>query len=83
MGELITTVEHTNGTGDDYWDSTTSSRQIVVSGIYIAVFENLDTGEKKIQNLLSLDRRKQSFMKKNTKSFGNYNSDSNNNSVSE
>ena len=52
MGELITTVEHTNGTGDDYWDSTTSSRQIVVSGIYIAVFENLDTGEKKIQKFV-------------------------------
>ncbi len=52
LGELITTVEHTNGTGDDYWDSTTSSRQIVVSGIYIAVFENLDTGEKKIQKFV-------------------------------
>jgi len=48
LGELINTIEHTDGTGDDYWDSVTSSNQIVVSGIYIAVFENLDTGEKKI-----------------------------------
>jgi hypothetical protein len=48
LGELINTIEHTDGTGDDYWDSVTSSNQIVVSGIYIAVVENLDTGEKKI-----------------------------------
>lgn len=48
LGELINTIEHTDGTGDEYWDSVTSSNQIVVSGIYIAVFENLDTGEKKI-----------------------------------
>jgi len=48
LGELINTIEHTDGTGDDYWDSVTSSNQVVVSGIYIAVFENLDTGEKKI-----------------------------------
>jgi len=48
LGELINTIEHLDGTGDEYWDSVTSSNQIVVSGIYIAVFENLDTGEKKI-----------------------------------
>lgn len=48
LGELINTIEHLDGTGDDYWDSVTSSNQLVVSGIYIAVFENLDTGEKKI-----------------------------------
>ena len=48
LGELINTIEHTDGTGDEFWDSVTSSNQIVVSGIYIAVFENLDTGEKKI-----------------------------------
>ena len=48
LGELINTVEHTDGTGDEYWDSVTSSNQLIVSGIYIAVFENLDSGEKKI-----------------------------------
>lgn len=52
LGELIAEVEHTNGTGDDYWDSATSSNQIVVSGVYIAVFENLDTGEKKISKFV-------------------------------
>ncbi|OGU76370.1 MAG: hypothetical protein A2W11_13860 [Ignavibacteria bacterium RBG_16_35_7] len=48
IGELIETIEHTDGSGDDYWDSVTSSNQIVVSGIYIAVVENNDTGERKI-----------------------------------
>jgi hypothetical protein len=38
-GDLVQTIEHTNGTGDEYWDLVTSSRQTVVSGIYIAYFE--------------------------------------------
>lgn len=48
LGELIETIEHTDGSGDQAWDSLTSSGQIIVSGIYIAVIENKDTGEKKI-----------------------------------
>ena len=48
LGELINTIEHTDGSGDQAWDSRTSSGQIVVSGIYIAVIENLDSGQKKI-----------------------------------
>ena len=39
LGDLIATIDHTNGSGDDYWYSLTSSRQIVVSGLYIAYFE--------------------------------------------
>jgi hypothetical protein len=38
-GDLIETIEHTDGTGDQLWDSLTSSRQVVVSGLYIAYFE--------------------------------------------
>jgi hypothetical protein len=38
-GDLIETIEHTNGSGDDYWHSLTSSKQVVVSGLYIAYFE--------------------------------------------
>ena len=38
-GDLIQTIEHTDGSGDEPWDQTTSSRQIVVSGVYIAHFE--------------------------------------------
>ena len=38
-GDLIETIDHTNGSGDEYWHSVTSSKQIVVSGLYIAYFE--------------------------------------------
>jgi len=41
-GDLIDTIEHTNNSGDELWDSVTSSRQVVVSGLYIAVFETPD-----------------------------------------
>lgn len=37
LGELVDTIEHTDGSGDEFWDHTTSSRQIVASGLYIAV----------------------------------------------
>ena len=39
IGDLIKTINHTNGSGDERWDSKTSSGQIVVSGLYIAYFE--------------------------------------------
>ncbi|MBN2354625.1 fibronectin [candidate division KSB1 bacterium] len=38
-GDLVQTIEHENGSGDEAWNSVTSSRQVVVSGIYIAHFE--------------------------------------------
>ena len=38
-GDLIWTKKHTDGSGDELWDSMTSSRQIVVSGIYILYVE--------------------------------------------
>jgi hypothetical protein len=38
-GDLIETIEHINGSGDEVWQSLTSSDQIVVSGLYIAYFE--------------------------------------------
>ena len=41
-GDLINTLEHTNGSGDEIWESVTSSRQIVVSGVYVAYFETPD-----------------------------------------
>ena len=37
LGELVDTIEHTDGSGDEFWDHTTSSRQTVASGLYIAV----------------------------------------------
>jgi hypothetical protein len=51
LGEKVTEIEHTNGSGDEYWNSITSSRQVVVSGIYIVVFEDMDTGNRAIQKL--------------------------------
>ncbi|MFN3596038.1 MAG: hypothetical protein ACK41D_02060 [Rubricoccaceae bacterium] len=37
LGELVDTIVHTDGSGDAIWDHTTSSRQVIASGIYIAV----------------------------------------------
>jgi hypothetical protein len=38
-GDLIQEIDHNDGTGDEFWDLVTSSRQTVVSGVYIAYFE--------------------------------------------
>jgi len=38
-GDLINQIEHEDGSGDESWNSITSARQVVVSGIYIAHFE--------------------------------------------
>ena len=38
-GDLIKTIQHNDGTGDESWNSNTSSRQVVASGVYIAYFE--------------------------------------------
>ncbi len=48
MGELIRTIEHTDGSGSQDWDLRTSSNQLVVSGIYIAVVIDNNTGDKQI-----------------------------------
>jgi len=38
-GDLIDTIIHNDGTADELWQSLTASRQIIVSGVYIAYFE--------------------------------------------
>ncbi|MBH09060.1 MAG: hypothetical protein CMG74_01685 [Candidatus Marinimicrobia bacterium] len=38
-GDLVDTIEHTDGSGDEAWNSITLSRQIIVSGLYIAHFD--------------------------------------------
>lgn len=38
-GDLIEIIKHRDGTGDETWNSITSSRQVIVSGIYIAYIE--------------------------------------------
>ena len=52
LGELIRTIDHLDGSGDEFWDMTTSSRQVVASGIYIAVITNLETNEQAIQKFI-------------------------------
>lgn len=52
LGELIETIEHTDGSGDEFWDLTTSSNQVIVSGIYVAVIEDHDTGEQIIRRFV-------------------------------
>jgi hypothetical protein len=41
-GDLIWEKYHDNGSGDELWDSKTSSGQIVVSGIYILLVEVME-----------------------------------------
>ncbi len=52
LGELVDEIEHTDGSGDEFWDHTTLSRQIVSSGVYIAVITDLDTGERIIKKFV-------------------------------
>ena len=52
LGELVDEIEHTDGSGDEFWDHTTSSRQIVSSGLYIAVITDLDTGERIVKKFV-------------------------------
>jgi hypothetical protein len=35
---------HDDGSGDDAWNSVTKSRQVVVSGVYVAYFEVTQDG---------------------------------------
>lgn len=46
LGEHVRTIEHTDGSGDEYWDLRTESQQRVVSGVYIVVIDNNETGER-------------------------------------
>lgn len=46
IGELIRTIEHDNGSGDEFWDLRTDFRQRVVSGIYIARIINEDPNDE-------------------------------------
>jgi hypothetical protein len=52
LGELIKEIVHDDGSGDAYWNSITSSNQVIVSGIYIVVIENKDTNERTIKKLV-------------------------------
>jgi len=51
LGELINTINHDDGTGTQDWYQTTSSKQIIVSGVYIVVIET-PTGERAIKKFV-------------------------------
>jgi len=42
LGELIKTIDHMDGSGDDFWDLQTYAQQLVVSGMYFAVVQETD-----------------------------------------
>lgn len=50
-GDLINEINHDNGSGDEAWNSVTSSRQVVTSGVYIAVFTTPE-GERTIRKFV-------------------------------
>ncbi|MBX2820595.1 MAG: hypothetical protein KTR29_12960 [Rhodothermaceae bacterium] len=49
MGELIREIPHFDGSGDEFWDLQTESLQLVSTGIYFAVIEDSNTGDKVIR----------------------------------
>ena len=52
LGEFVDRIEHTDGSGDEFWDHTTASRQVVASGLYIAVITDTETGERAIKKFV-------------------------------
>ena len=51
-GDLVTTLEHTDGSGDEFWDLKTEAEQTVVSGVYIAVITDNETGQQAIRKFI-------------------------------
>lgn len=43
-GDLVKTIEHTDGTGDEFWNLQTEAQQMLVSGLYIAAIEDHTRG---------------------------------------
>ena len=51
-GDLIETIDHADGSGDAYWNLTTSSNQVVVSGLYVALIQDGETGAQIIRKFV-------------------------------
>lgn len=52
LGEPVQEIEHTDGSGDAYWNLTTKANQVVVSGIYFAVIKDKKTGNQLIRKFI-------------------------------
>lgn len=50
-GDLVKTIQHVNGSGDESWNCNTDYGQVVVSGVYIAYFET-PNGRKAIRKFV-------------------------------
>lgn len=48
-GELVKTIEHTDGSGDAFWQLQTEDRQVIASGVYVAVITDNETGENAVK----------------------------------
>ena len=42
-------IEHTNGSGDEFWNLATDGDQVIVSGLYIAHIKDNATGAETIK----------------------------------
>jgi len=62
-GDLVQTIDHDDGSGDHAWNSITSSRQVVVSGIYIAHFEVTQDFHDPVTNELLYKKGDSTFRK--------------------
>jgi len=51
-GDLVKSIEHNDGSGDEFWNSTTNSGQVVVSGVYIAVIETPEGKRQRVKFLI-------------------------------
>ncbi len=51
-GDLVRTIEHTDGSGDEYWNLQTEFNQLVVSGVYVAVVTDNETGDNIIKKFV-------------------------------
>ncbi len=50
-GDLVKTIQHDDGSGDETWNSTTDAGQTIVSGVYIVVLETPD-GRRGVQKFM-------------------------------
>jgi hypothetical protein len=62
-GDLVKTINHTNSSGDENWDSTTEYKQLVVSGLYIAQFEVTEDVVNASTNAVPLKKGEKAFRK--------------------
>jgi hypothetical protein len=51
-GDLVKEIEHTNGSGDEFWNLQTLANQMIVSGVSIAAITDMDTGDTALKKFV-------------------------------